>query len=69
MNLRPMTVESYLKDSSETKEISATTLKVKLHSYYTKTFQPVNYEKISSVINELVEQGVMCKKGDKYILS
>lgn len=61
-----MTVESYVQELTGNKEISSTALTVKLHSYYTKHLQPVDYDKITGIINNLVEKGVMCKKGDKY---
>jgi len=66
MNLRSMTVESYVQGLTDNKEISSTALTVKLHTYYTKHLQPVDYDKITGIINDLVEKSVICKKGDKY---
>jgi hypothetical protein len=61
-----MTVESYVQGLTDNKEISSTALTVKLHTYYTKHLQPVDYDKITGIINDLVEKSVICKKGDKY---
>lgn len=67
MNLRSITVEDYVQSLTQ-KEISSTTLAVKLHSYYTNHLQPVDYDKITNVINDLVSKDIICKKGQNYSL-
>ncbi|CAK0760565.1 hypothetical protein CCP1ISM_90027 [Azospirillaceae bacterium] len=66
MNLRSITVENYVQSLTEEKEISSTALTLKIHSYYAKHLQPVNYDKITSVINDLVSKEIICKKGQNY---
>jgi hypothetical protein len=66
MNLISTSVESYIQNSTDDKMISSTTLTVKLHSYYTKHLQPINYDKITEVINSLVKKGIVCKTGNNY---
>lgn len=69
MNLRSLSVESYVQGLTDQPTISSTTLTIKLHSYYTKHFQSVDYERITGVINSLVEKGIMCKNGNNYSIS
>jgi hypothetical protein len=66
MNLKSTTVESYVQGLTQKETISSTTLAVKVHSYYAKHLQPINYDKITEVINNLVEKGIVCRNGDKY---
>ena len=69
MNLRTMTVENYVQGLTDEPTISSTTLAVKIHSYYSKHIQPINYDKITEVINNLVEKRIICKKGNDFSIS
>jgi hypothetical protein len=66
MNLRSITVEDYVFNIQNKDDVSPTALAVKIHSYYSKNLQPVDFEKITSVINDLVKKEIICKKGQNY---